>query len=46
MNKLVVLNIFLIMFLSFFSLFKSKGIEVARKEPISEIKEALASIQR
>ncbi len=34
--------IFLVMFLSFFSLFKSKGIEVARKEPVSEIKEALA----
>jgi type III secretion system YscD/HrpQ family protein len=34
--------IFLIMFVSFFSLFKSKGIEMARKEPISEVKEALA----
>jgi len=33
--------IFLIMFMSFFSLFKSKGIEVVRKEPVSEIKEAL-----
>lgn len=33
--------IFLIMFLSFFSLFKSKGIEIARKEPVSEIKETL-----
>jgi type III secretion system YscD/HrpQ family protein len=34
--------IFLIMFLSFFSLFKSQGIEVAQKEPLAEIKEALA----
>lgn len=34
--------IFLIMFLSFFSLFKSQGIEVAQKEPVAEIKEALA----
>jgi type III secretion system YscD/HrpQ family protein len=34
--------IFLIMFLSFFSLFKSTGLEVAQKEPVSEIKEALA----
>jgi type III secretion system YscD/HrpQ family protein len=34
--------IFLIMFVSFFSLFKSKGIEIAQKEPVSEIKEALA----
>ncbi len=33
--------IFLVIFLSFFSLFKSKGIEVARKEPISEINDAL-----
>lgn len=37
--------IFLIMFLSFFSLFKSKGIEVAQKEPVSEIKEALAKFE-
>ncbi|HSX11718.1 MAG TPA: type III secretion system inner membrane ring subunit SctD [Chlamydiales bacterium] len=34
--------VFLIMFLSFFSLFKSKGLELARKEPVAEIKEALA----
>ncbi len=34
--------IFLIMFLSFFSLFKSNGIEMVQKEPITEIKEALA----
>ncbi len=33
--------IFLIMFLSFFSLFKSNGLEVAKKEPTSEIKQAL-----
>ncbi len=35
------LGIFLIVFLSFFSLFKSKGIEIVQKEPIDEIKEAL-----
>lgn len=34
--------VFLIMFLSFFSLFKSKGLEMAGKEPVAEIKEALA----
>ncbi len=34
--------IFLIMFVTFFSLFKSEGMEVAKKEPVSEIKEALA----
>lgn len=34
--------IFLIMFLSFFSLFKPNGMDMARKEPVSEIKEALA----
>ncbi len=34
--------IFLIMFLSFFSLFKSNGTEIAKKEPVSEVKEALA----
>jgi type III secretion system YscD/HrpQ family protein len=34
--------IFLIMFITFFSLFKSDGLEVAKKEPVSEIKEALA----
>ncbi len=33
---------FLIVFLSFFSLFKSKGLELAHKEPIDHIKEALA----
>lgn len=33
--------IFLIMFITFFSLFKSDGMEIARKEPVSEIKEAL-----
>jgi type III secretion system YscD/HrpQ family protein len=33
--------IFLIMFVSFFSLFKSKGVEIVQKEPASEIKEAL-----
>ena len=34
--------IFLIMFVSFFSLFKTSGIEVVKNEPVSEIKEALA----
>lgn len=34
--------IFLIMFLTFFSLFKPNGVEVAQKEPVSEIKDALA----
>ncbi len=34
--------IFLIMFVTFFSLFKSDGMVVAKKEPVSEIKEALA----
>ena len=33
--------IFLIMFITFFSLFKSKEMVVTKKEPISEIKEAL-----
>lgn len=33
--------IFLVIFLSFFSLFKSKGLEIARKEPVSEIEDAL-----
>ena len=37
--------VFVIMFVSFFSLFKSNGIEIARKEPVSEIKEALAKFQ-
>jgi type III secretion system YscD/HrpQ family protein len=35
------LGIFLIIFLSFFSLFKSEKIEVAHKEPDSRLKEAL-----
>jgi type III secretion system YscD/HrpQ family protein len=34
--------IFLIIFLSFFSLFKPKGLEIAKKEPTSRIKEAIA----
>ena len=34
--------IFLIMFITFFSLFKSNGLELVKKEPVSEIKEALA----
>jgi type III secretion system YscD/HrpQ family protein len=34
--------VFLIMFVSFFSLFKSNQIEIAGKEPVSEIKDALA----
>ncbi len=34
--------VFLIMFVSFFSLFKSKSLEIVQKEPVSEIKEALA----
>lgn len=34
--------IFLIMFITFFSLFKSDGLEIANKEPLSEISEALA----
>jgi type III secretion system YscD/HrpQ family protein len=33
---------FLIVFLSFFSLFKSHDVEIAGKEPVSKIKEALA----
>jgi type III secretion system YscD/HrpQ family protein len=33
--------VFLIVFLSFFSLFKSKSPEIALKEPVSEIKDAL-----
>ncbi len=45
MNYLImtgsVAAVFLIMFISFFSLFKSKGLEVVQKEPISEVKEAL-----
>lgn len=34
--------IFLIIFVSFFSLFKTKGVEVVRKEPMEKIQEALA----
>jgi type III secretion system YscD/HrpQ family protein len=34
--------IFLIVFISFFSLFKSKGVELSHKEPTDQIKEALA----
>jgi type III secretion system YscD/HrpQ family protein len=34
--------IFLIVFVSFFSLFKAKGVELVHKEPTSEIQEALA----
>lgn len=37
--------IFLIVFLSFFSLFKSKGIEITQKEPVEEIQEALAKFK-
>lgn len=33
--------IFLIVFLSFFSLFKSRGVDIVQKEPVEEIKEAL-----
>src|SRR5690606_34891554 len=33
--------IFLIAFVSFFSLFKTKGVEIVHKEPVSEIREAL-----
>jgi type III secretion system YscD/HrpQ family protein len=34
--------IFLIVFLSFFSLFKSERLEIVRKEPVEQIKDALA----
>lgn len=34
--------VFLVMFMSFFSLFKSSGIEIAHKEPVSEIGKALS----
>jgi type III secretion system YscD/HrpQ family protein len=37
--------IFLIVFISFFSLFKTKGIEVAYKDPEVKIQEALAKFQ-
>lgn len=35
--------IFLIAFVSFFSLFKTKGVEIVHKEPVSDIREALAA---
>ncbi|HSX13905.1 MAG TPA: type III secretion system inner membrane ring subunit SctD [Chlamydiales bacterium] len=38
-----VLVIFFIAFVTFFSLFKTKGIEIVHKEPTSEIKEALSA---
>lgn len=34
--------VFLIAFVSFFSLFKAKGVELVHKEPVSEIRDALA----
>lgn len=37
--------IFLIMFTSFFSLFKSSSVHVAHKEPVSEIKKALEKFE-
>lgn len=37
--------IFLIVFISFFSLFKSQQIEVVRKEPVEKIQEALAKFE-
>lgn len=37
--------IFLIVFLSFFSLFKSSGIEIVENEPVSEIKDALKKFE-
>jgi type III secretion system YscD/HrpQ family protein len=37
--------IFLIVFLSFFSLFKSNQVEVAHKEPVSRIQKALAKFE-
>ena len=37
--------IFLIVFLSFFSLFKSKQVEMVRKEPVSRIQKALAKFE-
>jgi len=37
--------VFLIVFLSFFSLFKSSRVEVARKEPVSRIQKALAKFE-
>lgn len=45
MKHLVIIGsiaaVFLIVFFSFFSLFKSQGIEIVHKEPISEIRDAL-----
>lgn len=37
--------VFLTIFLSFFSLFKSKGMEVVQKEPVQEVKEALKKFE-
>lgn len=37
--------IFLIIFLSFFSLFKSNNLDVVRKEPVDQIKEAVAKFK-
>ena len=37
--------IFLIIFLSFFSLFKTKDVEIARKEPASHLQKALAKFE-
>lgn len=37
--------VFLVAFFTFFSLFKSKSIEIVHKEPISEIRDALGSKQ-
>jgi type III secretion system YscD/HrpQ family protein len=37
--------IFLIVFLSFFSLFKSERMEIVRKEPVSEIQEAVGKFK-
>lgn len=40
-----VLAIFLVAFVSFFSLFKTKNIEIVHKEPTSEIREALSGVK-
>jgi len=37
--------VFLIVFISFFSLFKSQEVEVAKKEPVSKIQKALAKFE-
>lgn len=37
--------VFLIVFMSFFSLFKSSGMEMAEREPVSEIKDALEKFE-